>query len=256
MSAALALCLWVWAAAAPAMLLAWLIQQRTRNAGIVDAVWALGVGAACAVGAALAEGATAGRLLAAAMGLWGLRLGLHLWRERVWRRPEEGRYQRMRAAMGRWAGAGHFAFFQVQATWIALFAFPPLAAAHAPAPPLWAALLGAGLWLTGALIEAVADHQLARHRAAAPGSLCTSGLWAWSRHPNYFGQLLTWTAWPLLAIELHGGAWLWLAPVAVFVFLRWLTGVPWVEQRLAATRGAAWTSYAARTPCIIPWRIP
>lgn len=243
----------VWAAAAVAQGLGFWYERRTRNAGMVDAVWALGTGTAAVAAALIGDGPWWLRLaVGVAGGLWGFRLGIHLLRDRVLGKPEEGRYARMRAAMPGWDGWGFFVFFQVQATWIALFALPFLAVAGAPAPPLWAALLAAAVWLTGFAIESIADHQLARFRAAHPGALCDVGLWSISRHPNYLGEWLTWFAWPLLAWNLDGGAWLWLAPVLVFVFLRWLTGIPWTEARLAATRGAAWTDYCARTPCLFP----
>lgn len=166
----------VWLLAALAQTAAWLHQRRTRNAGIVDVIWAGGVGAAAMLLGALGRGAPLSRLLLALFGgLWGLRLALHLWR-RVSRETEDGRYASLRALWGedqrRW-----FAFFQFQALLIALFTVPFLPAANAvrePSTPWLAA--AAAVWLLGVVGETEADRQLARFRSdpGNKGRVCRS----------------------------------------------------------------------------------
>jgi steroid 5-alpha reductase family enzyme len=242
----------VWLLAALAQTAAWLHQRRTRNAGIVDVIWAGGVGAAAMLLGALGRGAPLSRLLLALFGgLWGLRLALHLWR-RVSRETEDGRYASLRALWGedqrRW-----FAFFQFQALLIALFTVPFLPAANAvrePSTPWLAA--AAAVWLLGVVGETVADRQLARFRSdpGNKGRVCQIGLWRYSRHPNYFFEWLHWFTYVALAC---GAALSWLGPVVMYVFLRWLSGIPFTEAQALRTRGEAYRAYQRTTPILIPW---
>ena len=112
--------LMVWIIAAVAQTFGWLWQRKRTNAGIVDVVWSFGVGGAAVLVAATGSGALLPRVLLAVLGgVWGLRLGLHLW-HRVRGEPEDGRYAQLRLRWGndqrKW-----FAMFQFQALLIALF---------------------------------------------------------------------------------------------------------------------------------------
>ena len=245
----------VWAFAVVLQGLAWARQQHTRNAGIVDVAWSFGVGAAAVLVAATGSGAPLPRLLLAVLGgAWGLRLGLHLW-HRVSGEAEDGRYAQLRKRWGN-APAKWLAMFQFQAVLIALFALPFLAVAANPVPE-WYAWFVAGIatWLLCVGGEALADRQLARFRAnpANRGKTCRDGLWRYSRHPNYFFEWLHWFAYVLLAVgsPLH---WLaWSGPVVMYVFLRWVSGIPWTEQQALRTRGEDYARYQRTTPMLIPW---
>ena len=243
-----------WALVAVAMVAGWRWQQRRRNAGIVDVLWSAGLASSAVLLAVLGDGAMAPRLsLAVLGGAWGARLAWHLWR-RVRGEGEDGRYRALRARWGdgplRW-----FAFFQAQAALVALFALPFVAVAGNPQTrPLWL-VAGVLVWLLGVGGEALADAQLARFRAdpAHRGKTCRSGLWRYSRHPNYFSEWLHWFAYVALA-QGAPHAWLaWLGPVLMFVFLRWLSGIPWTEAQALRTRGEDYRSYQRSTPMLFPW---
>lgn len=247
---------WIAIGASALMLALWLWQQRTRDAGIVDAGWAFGIGAGATFAAASGSGDLLARLAVGAMGaVWGWRLAWHLLRDRVLGKPEDGRYARMRAALGRHATAGFLAFFLFQAGLVVLFALPfVLLSADARAPG-WHTAAAAAIWLLAVAGETIADRQLARWRAdpANRGRTCRSGLWGWSRHPNYACEWLHWWAYVVLGLGAMHGAWLWLWPALMFAFLWWITGIPHVERRCLETRGDDYRDYQRRVPVLIPW---
>lgn len=245
-----------WAFAAAVMLVLWLWQVRTRNAGVVDAAWAF-ITALVAAGVVLSgDGASAERcwLVAALMLVWGARLGSHIL-ARVRHEAEDGRYRHLRVSAGRHAQAAMFLLYQVQALWALLFALPAWAAAEAGAA-------GLGAWdAAGVLVfvlalagETCADRQLRRFRAQPGnrGQVCRVGLWRYSRHPNYFFEWLHWWAYVLIG----AGAphwWITVAGVGVmYLFLTRLTGIPWTEQQALRSRGAAYAEYQRTTSSFFP----
>jgi steroid 5-alpha reductase family enzyme len=245
----------VWALMAAVMTLGWLWERRRRNAGHVDVLWALGVGAS-AVGIALVgDGATLPRILLAVLGgLWGLRLAVHL-AHRVGSEAEDGRYAYLRAY---WRDSGwkFFLFFQLQALLVPLFALPFLAVARVTvaAPTPWT-ITGIAIWFAAVIGEAVADRQLARFRAdpANRGRTCRAGLWRYSRHPNYFFEWLHWLAYVALAVGSPWAALAWAGPLVMYVFLRWLSGIPFTEAQALRTRGDDYRDYQRTTPMLFPW---
>ena len=130
-----------------------------------------------------------------------------------------------------------------------------------PPPPtpgsstLWAAI-GIGIWLLSVGGESLADRQLARFRAdpAHRGRTCRAGLWRYSRHPNYFFEWLHWFSYVALAI---GGARCLvcrcLGPLLMYVFLRWISGVPYTEAQALRSRGEEYREYQRSTSVLIPW---
>ncbi len=152
-----------------------------------------------------------------------------------------------------------FGFLQVQAVASGLLTLAMLAAARNPAPfPAWSDVGGLALLAIAIAGEGLADAQLARWRAdpANKGGVCESGLWAWSRHPNYFFEWLGWLAYAVIAIG-PAGAWPWgwialLGPAFMFALLRFVSGVPPTEAAMAASRGPAFAAYQARVSPFFP----
>ena len=244
----------LWLLAVAMMSLGWLWQRRRANAGIVDVLWASGVGGSAVLFALLGSGAPATRVLMALLGgLWGVRLAGHLW-SRVRGEPEDGRYRHLRE---HWQGNQFYfyLFFQFQALLVVLFALPFLAVARNPeAPPGWM-LAGAVIWLASVLGEAIADRQLARFRAdpANRGRTCRSGLWRYSRHPNYFFEWIHWFAYVCLAQGSPLGWLAWSGPLVMYVFLRWISGIPYTESHALRSRGDDYRDYQRSTPMLFPW---
>jgi steroid 5-alpha reductase family enzyme len=235
--------------------LVWLVQLRTRNAGLVDAVWSWSLGLLAVLYAACGTApGTLRPLLAVLGGLWGLRLGTYLFL-RNHNKPEDGRYRRLRQEWGERADRNMFWFFQVQVVFSMLLSLGFGAVAWSPVAPGPAWLLAAVLiWLASVIGEGVADWQLERFKRdpASRGQVCRRGLWNYSRHPNYFFECLHWLAYVPLAAA---GPWWWLtlAPPAVMAFLLLkLSGVPVTEAQSARSR-PGYADYIRTTSVLIPW---
>ena len=248
------LLLTVYLLAALAMAFAFLASRRAGKIGYVDVAWAGLMALSAALVAALAGGTAQSRVLAALFGgAWALRLFAYLWR-RVSSEPEDGRYVALRARFGD-AALPFFVFFQMQALVVALFALPfAIVATRASDPATWQVVAAALIWLLAVGGEALADRQLARFRADSGnrGRTCRAGLWAWSRHPNYFFEWLHWFAYPLLAVG-HPQWWLALVgPVLMLLFLYRLSGIPWTEAQSLRSRGDDYRRYQAEVSPFLP----
>ncbi len=256
----------LWAGAALFLVLvmtaAWLVQRRTGQGGWADAFWSLGLGAAGVFVSLfpLDDGAPSARQMLAAclIGAWGLRLGLHI-AARARSSEEDPRYARLRQEWAPHFQSRMFGFLMLQAGAAAFLALSILVAARNPAPGLTVQDALAALVLGVALIgEGLADHQLKRFKAdpANRSKVCDTGLWSWSRHPNYFFEWLGWCAWPIFAIDLSGGwPWGWLAlsgPAYIYWLLTRVSGVPLLEAHMRRSRPRAFAVYAARTSVFFP----
>ena len=244
----------LWLLAAAVMFCGWLWQRRHHNAGIADVLWSALLAAAAWLLAANGTGASAPRILLAVLGGgWAVRLVMHL-ALRVRREREDGRYQALRA---RWGGDERrwLLFFQLQALSVPLFALPFVPVAANAHPAAGGLLAGALIWLVGVLGESLADRQLARFRAAPGhrGRTCRSGLWRYSRHPNYFFEWLHWFAYVAWSAGSPLAPLAWLGPLVMFVFLRFVSGVPWAEQQALRARGEDYRDYQRSTPIFFPW---
>jgi len=234
----------------------WVVQRLTRNAGIVDVGWTVGVGVMAIACAVTGPGWIGRRLLVGLLGgLWAFRLAAYIIADRVRRPEEDGRYRRMREYWGDRAQPWFYLFFTAQSLLVVLFALPflPLVAASAAEIRFWDGA-GATLWLLAIAGESLADRQLQRFRRdpANRGKTCRTGLWRYSRHPNYFCEWLHWWAYVLIGIGLPGG-WLTLAgPIVMWFFLMKLTGIPYTEQQSLATRGEDYRDYQRTTNRFFP----
>jgi steroid 5-alpha reductase family enzyme len=242
-----------WAFSAVAMAAVWAVSMRARNVGYVDVAWAGLMAIVALFAGAFAMGSEVPRALVALFGsVWGARLSLHLL-ARVLHEPEDGRYQALRA---RWNGspARFFVFFQMQALVVALFSVPFFAAASQPEQAPLRLLAAAGVWLAGLGGEALADRQLARFRAdpAHRGQTCRTGLWGWSRHPNYFFEWIHWFAYVILAAGGPLAAWSWLGPAVMLLFLYRVSGIPWTEAQALRSRGDDYRRYQAEVSAFLP----
>ena len=192
-----------------------LIARRIDNYGIVDIAWSYAFAALAAFYALAGSGWPVRRALIGTLAcLWSLRLGTHLYVRVMGHHPvEDGRYLALRQ---RWAAnftREMFKFFQMQAVSVVLLGAAFLVASINPRPTLHPLeITGALLWLIALTGEALADRQLAafKHDSANRGRVCATGLWRYSRHPNYFFEWLVWVAFFVFAL---GSPWGWVAMI-------------------------------------------
>jgi steroid 5-alpha reductase family enzyme len=245
------------ATTAALMLGVWLLSLLKRDAGIVDIFWGLGFTLIAWV-CYYAAGGYGGRrmLIAALTTVWGARLAIYIFlRNRG--KGEDFRYQTMRHRFGnRFPIVSLFVVFGLQGVLMWVISLPLQVAQVAADPPhfTWLDILGAAAWSAGFLFEAVGDYQLARFKAdpANKGKVMNRGLWAYTRHPNYFGDALLWWGLFLIALSTRSGLWTIISPLVMTGLLMKVSGVALLEKTLKKTK-PEYEEYARRTSAFVPW---
>lgn len=186
--------------------------------------------------------------------IWAGRLGSFLYR-RVHKDGKDGRFDDIKPSFIRF-----FNVWTIQGLWVTFTAAAALVAitSEIREPLGWFAGLGALVWIIGFGIEVVADSQKSQFRAnpANKGKFINIGLWAKSRHPNYFGEIVLWIGVAIVAIPVLQG-WQWVAlisPVFVTILLTRVSGVPMLERRADEKWGGQpdYEQYKKETPVLIP----
>ncbi len=228
-------------------------SRRAGKYAVVDNVWGLGMALVAVLGAVVGVGDVGRRLvLAVLIGAWGLRLTWHLLR-RSSGAPEDPRYAAM--SQGKSPAVMAIRVFGLQGLLQWFITLPvQVAASTGPVGRAGAVLVGIGavLTLTGIAFESIGDRQLTAFRSdpSNKGKILDTGLWAWSRHPNYFGDACVWTGAWLVAAAVWPGVLTVLSPVAMVWFLVQVSGGRLLEKHMAGRPGYA--EYQARTSFFLP----
>jgi len=239
------------------MAAAWLLSLALRNASIVDVFWGLGFALLAAVYFVATDGFVGRKLLITTLVVvWGLRLSLHILR-RNWGQGEDYRYRAFREKWGEkfWWGS-FFQVFLLQGVLLWLISAPVLAAQFYGSPDELTVVdaLGALVWGVGFFFEAVGDWQLAGFKAdpANKGKVMQSGLWRYTRHPNYFGDATVWWGHFVIAAGTVDGLWTVFSPVLMTVLLLRVSGVALLEKAQVRTK-PQYRAYVESTSAFLPW---
>ena len=239
------------------MFAGWIISLIYRNVTIVDSLWGLGFILIAWLTFMMSDGYWSRNfLITLLVTMWGLRLSLYLsWRN--WGKGEDPRYGVWRSDSGnRFWFVSLFKVFILQALfmWVISLCFQIGQLASMPDNLTWLDGLGIMVWAAGFIFESVGDWQLARFKSdpASKGRVMDHGLWAYTRHPNYFGESLIWWGIYLVTLSTTGSWWTIFSPILVTAVLLKMTGIPLTEKVLIEKR-PGYREYIRRTSAFVPW---
>ena len=248
---------WAALAIAVTMTITMVLAIRRDDHSIVDIVWGLGFVVVAAVTWALSAGQgdplrrTVVLVLVAA---WGLRLGAHIGRRNRGHGPDPRYVAMMKRQTGPLVPFLVRRIYGLQGAIMWVVSLPVQVAMYeraAPGPIFW---VGTAVWAVGFLFEVVGDRQLARFKAdpSNAGKVLDTGLWAWTRHPNYFGDATVWFGLWLLSLGHWVGVVSVVGPVLITYMLVNSSGKALTERLMARKRGPEYEEYLARVSGFLP----
>ncbi|TAH36608.1 DUF1295 domain-containing protein [Candidatus Saccharibacteria bacterium] len=234
----------------------WYVLARlTGRLDVVDSAWGLGFVLVAWASLAITQNVSVVTLGSAVLAsLWGLRLFAHI-ANRNWRKhTDDHRYIELQKNWGKQANRKAFTnVFLLQGALLLTVSTPLVTIAVKAGDSLNVGMwIGWGIWLFGILFEATADYQLARfikNRPAGSHAIMNTGLWRYSRHPNYFGEVTTWWGAGMVALSL-GGWWGLVGPVVITLLITKISGIPPLEKHYADN--AEYQTYAKKTSILVP----
>ncbi len=234
----------------------WRVSIAKTNCGVVDLYWGFGFAVIAWLELAFGGRWDGYRLgFIALVTAWALRLGWHLVDRHRTARGEDARYRLMRERNGPgWPNKSFWMVFMLQAVILWIIAAPihmVFAGPSIPIDPILVAI-GVTVFSMGFVLEWRADAALAAFRRdpANRGRLLTTGLFSWSRHPNYFGEAAVWWGLGIFAFALSGSFIALLGPAILHFLLVKVSGIPMLEEQLSTRPGFA--AYAERTSAFVP----
>lgn len=239
------------------MHVAFVLAVRSKRFDVVDVAWPVMFTAAAVTSYFFnSRGGIVQLLVTLLVLIWGFRLGSHIDARRRSSKAEDPRYQALRKKWGASADArAYINIFLLQAV-LAMVISLPVMYVNLYTGRTFAlsyVYVGFALWLVGFACESVADWQLKTFLAAKKSrdKLMTSGLWHYSRHPNYFGEVAQWWGIYVLALSVVGSAFTVIGPLLITFLILFISGVPLTEKRFEGRKG--WAEYKRRTSVLVPW---
>lgn len=233
---------------------AWfIVSQILRRNDVADIAWGMGFVTLAWILYVLSPSIQLS-LVVMLVTLWGSRLSVHIYlRNRG--KPEDFRYQAWRKQWGRWFVLRTYGqVFLLQGFLLLLISAPIIALSEDPGDSLSIYhLLAVCIWLIGFLFEAVGDLQLSEFlkKRTEKNQIMNSGLWRYTRHPNYFGEVLGWWGIWLLSYQTTWFWWAALGPVTITFLILKVSGIPLLEKKYEGNK--QYQKYANQTNKFFPW---
>lgn len=220
------------------MTLVWIISVMITNVGIIDIIWGFGFVCLAWTYYFLTDGDPQRKLLITILvTLWGMRLTLYLGRRNIGK-PEDYRYQKFREKYGKdsYWWKSFFQAFMLQGTLQVIIVAPVLISQYSTEPSGLTVLdiIGALVWGVGFIFESVGDWQLTQFKSNPnnKGKVLNTGLWKYTRHPNYFGNATMWWGFFIIALSVPFGFLSFFGPLIMTFFLLRVSGVALLEKSL------------------------
>ena len=238
------------------MSLVFLVAWKQKRIDLVDSFWGPTFIVVALVAAYLSGPLSAGGwIITALVVIWGTRLWWHIFRRYLASSKQDPRYTELSSkwpARRKWLQV-YLRVYIVQALLALVISMPVIAVLHGggSSSSLWL-VLGVAVWLVGFVCEATADRQLAGFISDKNnrGKLMTTGLWRYSRHPNYFGEVTQWWGIWLAAVGTHYAAVAVVGPLLITYLIVFVSGLPPAEARMSRKPG--WDDYKKRTGILLP----
>lgn len=228
----------------------YLLSLLLRNQGIVDVVWGLGIASSALIVYRLNPSYLT-LVLATLTLAWGVRLAAHIALRNLGK-PEDFRYANWRKEWGYWfVIRSFFQVFLLQWLIMQLVVLPLTLSANLTLP-WWGWLLGITIWLLGFCFEAIGDYQLSvfLSNKKRKAKLMTTGLWRYTRHPNYFGEATLWWGIGILSYLSSHNILAFLGPLTINFLLLKVSGIPMLEAKYKGRKD--WAAYARQTSAFFP----
>ncbi|MCA9325210.1 DUF1295 domain-containing protein [Candidatus Saccharibacteria bacterium] len=231
----------------------YVVAKERKQVNVVDVAWA---GGFVLVGwASFMQYSYARTLLMAGLvTIWGIRLTAHLYKRVIVGRHEDPRYKELMKNWGKhiWTRA-FWSVFMLQGLLVLIISLPlTMSATGTVVGRVWPIYAGMAIWVVGYLIEKAADAQLAEFVAKRKSDtqVMDRGLWHYSRHPNYFGEILQWWGIGVIALQAESG-WIGLAgPLTLTILILFVSGIPPIERRKKSN--PEYAAYMRRTSRLVP----
>jgi steroid 5-alpha reductase family enzyme len=236
------------------MVCLWVLSLPLKDVSIVDPAWGPAFAVVALIAALAGDGAPARRwLLLGLTAAWGLRLGVHLVARKVREPEEDRRYARMRRRYPNFRILSLCSIFALQGVLVIAISMPIQVAAGRPGSLGWEAIPGIVVFAVGLAFEAIGDEQLRRFKARPEnhGHVMDRGLWRYTRHPNYFGDVCVWWGLWLVALPAGGTWWTVFGPATMTFLLVRVSGKALLERDIGRRR-PGYDEYIRRTSGFVP----
>lgn len=228
------------------------ISLVLKRNDVADIAWGLGFVLVSWVSFYLSPNTERGLLVAVLVTLWGSRLSLHIFLRNL-NKPEDFRYRNWRDSWKHFYLRSFLQVFILQGLFLYIISLSVIFIQQDHTRHLslidW---VGTTVWVVGFLMESVSDYQLKafKKKPEHAGRIITTGLWKYSRHPNYFGEVVQWWGIFLIALPLSGGWMTLVSPLTITYLIRYVSGVPMLERKYAGN--SEFEHYKKRTSIFFP----